>query len=111
MFASESETRNVRFNLQFRINQFSLQNAQVRKIQSNSTLTDSGQIMCKILLVLTNDHLLFRSGPMLLKDDDRTHNTVLMGVIGTWPFLILLLSSAAIAGVIMWALVSMYILT
>ena len=55
---------------------------------------------------LTNDRLLFRSGPMLLKDDDRTHNTVFMGVIGTWPFLILLLSSAAIAGVIMWALVS-----
>ena len=64
--------------------------------------------MCGISLVFISDDLLFHLGPMLLKDEDRTHNIVVMGVIGTWPFLILLLSSAAIAGVIMWALVSSY---
>ena len=64
--------------------------------------------MCELSLVLISDHLLFHLGAMLLKDEDRTHNTVVMGVIGTLPFLILLLSSAAIAGVIMWALVSSY---
>ena len=43
---------------------------------------------------------------MLMKDDERTSNAVLLAVIGTWPMLMLLLSTAAIAGVIMWALVS-----
>ena len=43
---------------------------------------------------------------MLLKDQERSSNAVFMAVIGTWPMLMLLLSSASIAGVIMWALVS-----
>ena len=46
------------------------------------------------------------SGPMLLIDILRPKDITLLAVLGTWPLLVLLISTCVIAGIIMWALAS-----
>ena len=46
-------------------------------------------------------------GPSILMDVTQTSETLRKAITGTWPMLLLVLSSAGIAGISIWALVSM----
>lgn len=49
---------------------------------------------------------MYFTGPLLLVDSDKTVDAVIGAVFSTWPLLLLVLSTAGIAGIIIWILVT-----
>ena len=50
----------------------------------------------------------FVSGPLILSTHDDHNGAALSSLLGTWPLLLVVFSTAAVAGVVVWALVSIF---